>query len=919
MSTIEDNELYYNLEKDRMAAVLACIGDGVISADLKGNIDFINSAAETLTGWNAEEAMGRSIEEVLNIISTDTGGSVDSPIMKALGAGCTLGLKNHSALVSKSGIKYYISASFSPVKNADGSISGVVVVFRNITRIKCMEEELFEERNKLMTFFEFAPMGILIFDNNAIVKQANKTFYNMLGLDASSVIGQYFGDGIHCIYSYEKGCGKNEKCNLCDVRRALNTVIESDIPCKDIAVQKTLLINGKKTDFWYNINLSPIIIAGEKHVIVVMDDITERKEAEIKLIKSQQKYSSLFMNVSSGFAYMKFIYNDIGNIADMQFVEVNDSFKKMFGIEQYNVDGKLFSEVFPNNKNMFTKNVELYGSVVKSGQSLSLDEFYSEVSGRWYSLAAYSPEENHEVLIVTDIDQKKKVEIELRNSKEVAEAANRAKSEFLANMSHEIRTPLNGIVGMIDLTLLTNLDKEQKENMSIAKNCAGALLNVINDILDFSKMEAGKLIIESIEFDIKTLLYDIIKVHSVHAKNKRLEFNYSFSNGIPRYLIGDPNRLRQILDNLISNGIKFTQSGEVKIEVKKADIKSEHIELEFKVSDMGIGISPENMDKLFKSFSQVDGSVTRQFGGTGLGLAICRQLVKMMGGRIWAESEVGKGSTFVFAIVFKIGNKPVMKSDSNYNIHRAARPMNILLVEDDNLNQIVLSRILKEREYNVDIVGNGLEALNAHEKKQYDAILMDIQMPEMDGIEATKRIREKEGMNRHTPIIALTAFALKSDRERFLAMGMDEYIAKPVNMEELFSTIDKTYESKGEVYPDFNETVRIGDNGELLFLNTAGIKTKELLFQIVNDIDMNIKHLLNVLGDNNLLIIEEEAHIIKELFSQIDATELKDNAFKIELAARRGSLKDVIKYSVQIGSEFETFKRSINFKEGSEC
>ncbi|HYE84369.1 MAG TPA: ATP-binding protein [Clostridia bacterium] len=655
MSFDKSSELRNNPEKERMAAVLACIGDGVISIDINGNIDFMNNAAEALTGWRPEEALGRPVGEVLNIVNTDTGEPVEDPIAKAVEAGSSIGLENHSALISKSGTKYYISASCSPIKDEAGRTNGVVVVFRDITHIKLMESEL-------------------------------------------------------------------------------------------------------------------------------------------EVIKSRQKYRSLFMNMHSGFAYLRFIYDDSGNITDMQFIETNDSYNRMFGFTEGNINGKLYSEVFPNNKRLFLKNFKLYNGIIQRGQSLYIDEFYSEVSKRWYSIAVYSPEPDHLVSIVTDIDHKKKAELELRAAKEAAEAANRVKSEFLANMSHEIRTPLNGILGMIDLTLLTALDKEQKDNMIIAKNCAGALLTIINDVLDFSKMEAGKLSLESIEFDIKTLLYDIIKAHSADARNKKLEFNYSFSRGIPRYLTGDPNRLRQVLDNLISNSIKFTRSGEVKIDVIKTEYSDEYIELEFRVSDTGIGISPENMDKLFKSFSQVDSSITREFGGTGLGLVICKQLVKMMGGRIWAESIEGKGSIFIFTVRFEINDKALGKTDAKTSIQKTAKKIDVLLVEDDSLNRIVLFRMLEKKGFSVDIANNGLDALNAFEKKKYDIILMDIQMPVMDGVEAAGKIREKEGKGRHTPIIALTAFALKGDKERFLTTGMDDYISKPVDMEELFSVISRVYE-----------------------------------------------------------------------------------------------------------------------------
>lgn len=907
-------------DNGRMTAVLSSIGDGVISTDANGNIDFINGAAERLTGWKAEEAIGKPIEKVLAIINKESRVPVEGIAEKALETGQPIGLKNHSALISRNGNEYYMSASFSPIRDKDGNVNGVVIVFRDITRIKKIEEEILEERNKFMTFYEHAPMGILVLDSNAVVISANKTFTDMLGVNERSIKDKNIGYSMHCVYSYEKGCGNGAKCSFCDIRNAISTSIDTGSLCKDMEVHMHIFVGGMQRKVWYNISISPIVYGGETRFILIIHDITERKEAEIKLIKSEKKYHYLFANMGSGFAYFKFIRDEEGNVVDLRYIEANDNYKSIFGIKENYLEGRLYSEIFPEHMSSFDEDIRLYISITSNEKHTFTTEFYSEKSGKWYVLgAAYSPEEDHIVTIITDIDHKKRAELELLRAKEAAEAANRAKSEFLANMSHEIRTPLNGILGMIDLTLLTDLDKEQRENLSLAKNCTDSLLNVINDVLDFSKMEAGKFALESIAFDIKTLLYDTVKVHSANAKKKGLEFKYSFTPGIPRYLVGDPTRLRQVIDNLISNSVKFTNSGMVKIEVAKLKSEDTFIELQFKVSDTGIGISPQNMNKLFKNFSQVDSSITRKFGGSGLGLAICKQIIESMGGKIGAESEEGVGSTFFFTIGFKVAGKPVEKASVKHKTNKSAEKLDILLAEDDSLNQVVLQKMLKDSGCKMDIANNGYEALEAWEKKNYDMILMDIQMPVMDGLEAARRIREAEAKERHTPIIAMTAFALKGDKERFMSMGMDGYIAKPVNINELFSIIDGLKENKNKDYPEFNERIHIGEDGELVFSNEAGKNEQETLIPVICEIDTIIKQLSKDMLDDDVNAIEEKAHKIKELFGSIDATELKDRAFKIELAARRGNIKEAISCSIQLGQGFETFKKSVDYKEDMKC
>ena len=537
-------------------------------------------------------------------------------------------------------------------------------------------------------------------------------------------------------------------------------------------------------------------------VAVIMGGNTEKRKSD--------KYRKLFMNLPIGFAQAEIINDGAGEAKGFKVVDANNTFGEYFNLDREEYIGRVLGESRVEVLQDINAWFKAYNTSGTQEGDLMEVEITMEKLDKVFNTVMYKSESDHINMVVIDVTQQKETEQKLSKAIEDSNAAYKTQAEFLANMSHEIRTPINGILGMVQLTLMADdLQADYRDNLITAKNCADNLLRLINDILDISKLEAGKYKIKEENTDIKSAIEETVAAHVPQATNKGIGLDLSFGNNIPKMVRADGQRIQQVLNCLLSNAVKFTSDGGVRVKIAAIDDKEDMIKLRIAVADTGIGISDADMSKLFIRFSQVDSSDTRKYGGSGLGLVISKQIIELMNGTISVQSKEGIGSTFIAEIPLKIvkaADIPVTDDDEDkdpavYSINNSnGKNARILVAEDEPVNQQVIGKLLGMAGFSYDIAENGEKAVELYKDKSYDAALFDVQMPVMDGIAATQEIRkiEREKHKKHLPIIAVTARAMFGDKERIMKNQLDDYIAKPYNLNTVVDTLNKYIDQEDE-------------------------------------------------------------------------------------------------------------------------
>ena len=737
--------------------------------------------------------------------------------------------------VRKDGGTLWADVTTSAVRSADRQMLYAIHVISDVTDRKETEdrlarslEALESSQSSLASAQQLAKIGSWEIDRRSGVVTYSPQMFRIIGTDpetfkpgVDSLIQRVHPDDRDLLITIRTAARKTPGFHASSYRLQLpdGATIHVQARVESIfdAAGRPVVMRGTLQDVTHQVESERALRESEGRLQAIFDNspsIIFLKDADSRLVVTNKKYQD-FYRVDEG----SVIGEKAENWLPSNLAELFETWDRQV-IAEGRVVGGAFQYRHPDGTtyDMETMKFPVHGA---DGENLGIAGFTTDVTGL---------RERERELSLAKRRAEQEAERADRAAKD-AETANQAKSAFLAAMSHEIRTPMNGVLGMVGVLLESELTDEQRDQALTIKSSGDALLMLLNDILDLSKIEAGQVELEILDFDLTGLLGSVKSLWESQFEGKGLTFSVEAADDITPVLRADITRVRQILYNLIGNAAKFTEHGGVSVKVTQRVLGENDLELRFAVTDTGIGIDIGAQSRLFTKFSQADESTTRKFGGTGLGLAICKELAEFMGGEIGIESALGEGSTFWFTARCAPGDADTVDTEiwtydpADAEVSETDRPLRILVAEDNHVNQVVLTAILSGTRHTIDMVGNGVEAVSAVMRMPYDLVLMDIQMPEMDGMAATAKIRGIPGAAGAIPIIALTANAMKGDREKYIAAGMTDYLSKPINPRELHAAIARVGGG------------RVPDAAEDVTTNQPGHESADDLLELIGDLD----------------------------------------------------------------------------------
>jgi|GEM_PF-1258588 len=842
-----------------------------------------NLAAEKMFGYTAEEALGQHATE---LIVPEAVRPVVNQIWQDLidQRGGTYSINEN---YTKDGRTITCEWHNTGLINTKGAISGVLSIIQDITERKRVEREIRIQKAYLEQLFEASTEAIAFIGENGLVERINSQFSAIFGFFPDDVIGRALDDTI-----------------IPDSHRKEGQTVTRQIKQGHPIFLET--VRQQKDGHLVEVSVTgmPITIEGKSAgIYAIYRDISDQKKADQEIATQKAYLEQLFEASTEAIAFID---------AQDCVQRINSKFTEIFGFSNDDVIGKSLDDtIIPADHRDEGRHVKIE---IKKGSHVFHETVRQRKDGRLLDVSVtgmpifINGKDAGVYAIYRDISQQKKAEQELKKAKLEAEEATRAKSDFLANMSHEIRTPMDAIIGFSHLALETTLTPQQADYQKKIHASAYNLLRLIDDILDFSKIEAGKLDLEIHSFNLREVLERVSSMISVKSNEKGLRFRLRVPENIPPYFRGDALRLEQVLINLTTNAVKFTSQGEVAVAVERLEESERDAVLRFVVSDTGIGMRAEQIEQLFQPFQQADFSVTRKYGGTGLGLTICKRLIEMMGGTIHVQSTPGAGSLFAFEV--RLAKAECEDIDTIKGIPKeTARELlancRVLIVEDNETNLQVARELVEQIGVEVVTAGNGLAAVEHAATGRFDGILMDLQMPVMDGLTATREIR-RQSSAQELPILAMTANAMSTDREECIAAGMNDHIAKPIKPEILYRTLVHTLRPDVDINGSFqkdrtctNARINLADD----LANLEGIDALMGLGTVNGDRDLYVNLLTifryrqrdiaarikRAFDRGSLGEAQRLAHTIKGLSGTIGAKKLADISFQLESALKTGA------------------------------